>query len=155
MLKKVPVYVKPFWERKSLEEMSPEEWESLCDGCGKCCLFKIEMKEKGRIHYTDIACKHFDSLSCRCTSYKNRGELNKDCEILTPQKVRKFYWLPKTCAYRRLALGKPLLRWHHLISGDPELIHQLGFSVKNKTVSENIFSPIQLKEYMRNLLERF
>ena len=154
MLKKVPVYLKPFWERKSLEEMNPEEWESLCAGCGKCCLFKIKMKETDRIHYMNIACKHLDTLTCRCISYKNRGESIKECEILTPQKVRKFYWLPKTCAYRRIAQGKSLFPWHHLISGDKELVHRLGFSVKNKVISENNFSPIQLRVQIENLLEK-
>lgn len=129
---------KPFWERKSLEEMTFEEWESLCDGCGKCCLFKFEDKKTGLFLYSNTACKLLDTHTCLCISYENRVKWVKNCVVLTPRNAKKFHWLPETCAYRRLALGKPLPPWHPLISGDADLVHRLGLSVKGKAISENM-----------------
>ncbi|MCP5103756.1 MAG: YcgN family cysteine cluster protein [bacterium] len=137
-----------FWERKSLEEMTRGEWESLCDGCGKCCLCKIEDEDMGKVYYTNVSCKLLDTRLCRCLSYENRRSLVPGCAILTPENVRKFHWLPATCAYRRLAEGKDLYKWHRLISGDPELVHKLGISVKNKVVSEHYIHPDQMPEHI-------
>jgi uncharacterized cysteine cluster protein YcgN (CxxCxxCC family) len=122
-----------FWERKTLEEMTPEEWESLCDGCAKCCLCKLEDEKTGEVY---------------CVSYETRNCSITGCAILTPENVRKFHWLPETCAYRRLMLGKDLYRWHRLISGDPDLVHKLGLSVKGKTISEVDIRPSQLPAHV-------
>lgn len=126
-----------FWEVKKPEELSPEEWEALCDGCAKCCICKVENLETGDFSYSDICCRLLDPATARCRSYARRKELIPDCGLLTPEKVRKFRWLPATCAYRLVIERKELYYWHHLISGDPEMIHRLGLSVRNRVVSES------------------
>lgn len=137
-----------FWEQKTLEEMTPEEWESLCDGCAKCCLCKLEDDKTGEVYYTDVACKLLNHRTCRCLSYENRDRSVNRCAVLTPENVRKFHWLPETCAYRRLVLGKDLYKWHRLISGDPDLVHKLGLSVKGKIISEADIQPSQLPDHV-------
>jgi uncharacterized cysteine cluster protein YcgN (CxxCxxCC family) len=126
----------PFWKVKELEDMSREEWESLCDGCGKCCLYKLEDDETGVISFTNVACKLLDAKSCQCSDYKNRKKHVPDCQVFNAKKVRKIHWLPSTCAYRLLAEGKDLPRWHPLVSGHPSTVHKAGVSVRNKIVSE-------------------
>jgi uncharacterized cysteine cluster protein YcgN (CxxCxxCC family) len=126
----------PFWKTKTLAEMSEEEWESLCDGCGKCCLIGLEDEDTGEIHLTDVACKLFDNGACRCGDYANRFEKVDDCTKLTPENVPDLYWLPKTCAYRLVAQGRDLFWWHPLISGDPETVHAANVSVRGKTRPE-------------------
>lgn len=126
----------PFWKTKTFSQMTPTEWESLCDGCGKCCLHKLEDEDDGEIYYTDVACQYLDDTTCRCKDYTNRLQLVPECLQLRPQDVANVHWLPKTCSYRLLAEGEDLPQWHHLLSGKPELIHQLGFSVKGRTISE-------------------
>ena len=125
-----------FWRHKSLEEMSREEWESLCDGCARCCLIKLEDEKSGEIDYTDIACRLLDHGLCRCTKYAQRTTLVPDCVALTPQSVRTLTWLPSTCAYRLLAEGEDLQWWHPLVSGDPDTVHIAGISVRGRIVSE-------------------
>lgn len=122
----------PFWETKSLSEMSDSEWESLCDGCGKCCLAKLEDADTGEIHWTSIGCRLFDEQSCRCSDYDNRIERVADCVRLTPDNVASIVWLPKTCAYRLLAEGKSLPAWHPLVSGDRESVHKAGISMRGR-----------------------
>jgi len=139
---------KPFWETKTLSQMSPEEWESLCDGCGRCCLNKLEDIDTNALHFTNIACKLLDDASCRCLDYPNRKELVPECLILTPDSVESSNALPESCAYRRLAEGKPLLNWHPLISGSTETVHQHGISVQGKTISEQYIHVEQFEDFI-------
>jgi uncharacterized protein len=122
----------PFWRVKTLEEMSPQEWESLCDGCGRCCLVKLEDEDTGDIHYTDVACTLLDAGRCRCRSYANRQQKVSDCVRLTPETVQKLTWLPPTCAYRLIAEGEELPFWHPLVSCDPDTVHAAGISVRDR-----------------------
>ena len=124
-----------FWE-KPLDQLSRSEWESLCDGCGKCCLHKLEDADTGEVHATSVACKLLDTHSARCTNYRGRRAFVPDCIRLTANNVARMGWLPKTCAYRLRAEGKPLFDWHPLISGDPESVHRAGVSVRGWTISE-------------------
>jgi uncharacterized cysteine cluster protein YcgN (CxxCxxCC family) len=124
-----------FWE-KPLAELDRGEWEALCDGCGKCCLHKLEDADTGEIHATEVACKLLDTHSARCTNYRGRRAFVPDCIRLTANNVARMTWLPKTCAYRLRAEGKPLFDWHPLISGDPESVHRAGISVRGWTISE-------------------
>lgn len=127
-----------FWIEKSLEEMSPQEWEQLCDGCGKCCLSKLEDEDTGDIYWTSVGCRLFDDESCSCSDYENRQAKVPDCVRLTPAKVRTITWLPSTCAYRLLAQGQPLYWWHHLVSGSRQTVHDAGISIKGcVTASED------------------
>ncbi|MDG1280681.1 MAG: YcgN family cysteine cluster protein [Pseudorhodobacter sp.] len=126
-----------YWETVPLRKMSAVEWESLCDGCGKCCLNKIEYEDTGEVDFTRIACRLLDSETCRCSNYEIRHQFVPDCVQLTPKKLEEIaYWLPKTCAYRLVYEGKPLHDWHPLISGDPETVHTAGASVRGWTVPE-------------------
>ena len=126
----------PYWKRKRLEEMTPEEWEALCDGCGKCCLNKIEDIDTGEILPTNVACRLLDLGTCRCTNYAERKRLVHDCVVLRPENVRQIAWMPTTCAYRLVAEGQDLAWWHPLVSGDPETVHQAGVSVRGRVISE-------------------
>ena len=126
----------PYWRTKTLEDMTREEWEALCDGCARCCLVKLEDADTGEIAYTDIACRLLDPGTCRCTRYRQRLRLVPDCVDLTPERVRKLGWLPSTCAYRLLAEGRELAWWHPLVSGDPETVHRAGISVRGRVVPE-------------------
>ena len=127
--------MQPFWQRKKLAEMTVDEWERLCDGCGRCCLKKLQDEDTGRVAYTDVACKLLDRDRCRCRRYQARHSLVPDCVALRGDE-RAFDWLPSTCAYRKLAAGKPLEWWHPLVSGDPETVHRAGISVRGRTLAE-------------------
>lgn len=127
----------PFWRRKSLSEMSAEEWDQLCDGCAKCCLIKLEDADTGEISYTDIACRLLDLGVCRCMQYANRRRLVSDCVVLTAGKLAELDWMPSTCAYRLIAEGRDLPWWHKLVSGDPETVHRAGISVRGRVVPED------------------
>lgn len=126
----------PFWEEKSLSEMSQAEWEALCDGCGRCCLIKLEDEDTGTIITSDVHCKLLDGDTCECTDYPNRQRKVPDCIKLTPQNVTEIAWIPKTCAYRRLSEGKGLAWWHPLITGEMQTIVDVGVSVRGRTVNE-------------------
>lgn len=123
---------RPFWKVKRLEDMDRGEWESLCDGCGKCCLTKLEDADTGEIHWTSIACRLFDAGACRCTDYAHRLEQVPDCVGLTPENVRTLTWLPSTCAYKLIAEGRDLHEWHPLISGRAETVHEAGMSMRGR-----------------------
>lgn len=125
-----------FWERFRLDELDSEEWEALCDGCGKCCLHKLEDEETGRLFRTNVACRLLDRQTARCRNYGARKRLVPDCVQLTPELVGRLDWLPGSCAYRRIHEGRGLPAWHHLRSGDPDAVHAVGASVRGWTVSE-------------------
>ena len=125
-----------FWETKPMADMNRAEWEALCDGCGKCCLNKLE-DDEGTVALTRVACLLLDDSTCLCTNYKDRRTYVPECIVLTPATLEKnLYWLPQTCAYRLIYEGRPLFDWHPLISGDPESVHQAGVSVKGMTLPE-------------------
>ncbi len=126
----------PFWETKTLQEMTRPEWESLCDGCGQCCLVKIEDEDTSDVYLTRLACRLLDVGSCRCCDYENRHASEPDCIAFNPENVGEISWLPESCAYRRVAEGRSLAWWHHLLSGDPETVHQAGVSVRSWARSE-------------------
>ena len=127
---------KPFWQTKTLEQMTPAEWESLCDGCGLCCLIRFEDEDTGEIIPTRVACKLFDGQLCRCSDYAGRKKHVPDCIKLTPGNIEDLLWMPKSCAYRRLHEGRDLAWWHPLVSGDPESVHDAGVSIRGQTISE-------------------
>ncbi len=126
-----------FWERKSMDKMSPDEWEALCDGCGKCCLNKLEDEDTGHVVTTRVACRLFDDNTCRCSQYEIRHQFVPECIVMSPDTIREHaYWLPSTCAYKLVAEGKPLPEWHPLLTGDPETVHRSGASIRHRTVPE-------------------
>lgn len=126
----------PFWKRKSLWEMTEAEWESLCDGCGKCCLLKLEDEDTGEIAYTRLHCKLLDAATCRCGDYVNRKTIVPDCVKLSAAKLGELKWMPRTCAYRVLYEGGDLPDWHHLVCGDPARVHREERSIRGRAVSE-------------------
>lgn len=139
----------PFWRTKTLDEMTPAEWESLCDGCGRCCLNKLEDWDTGAIAWTNVACVLLDGESCRCRDYARRFETVPDCVQLTPDEVRTLSWLPPSCAYRLVGEGKDLYPWHPLVSGDPDSVHAAGISVRGRTISE---AGMNLEDYEDHLV---
>ena len=122
----------PFWKTKSLEEMNSTEWESLCDGCGRCCLVKLEDEDTGKVYFTEVGCRLFQAGTCKCADYDNRQSRVPDCIRLTPEEVRTLGWLPPTCGYRLVRDGKDLMWWHPLISGSAETVHEAGVSARGK-----------------------
>lgn len=126
----------PFWKAKSLNEMTREEWESLCDSCGRCCLHKLEDEDTGQIVQTNVACRLLDLKSCRCTRYPERRRLVPDCVVLTLENVSVLPWMPLTCAYRLLAEGQDLRWWHPLVSGTQATVYEAGISIRDIAISE-------------------
>ncbi|MGB5078460.1 MAG: YcgN family cysteine cluster protein [Sphingorhabdus sp.] len=131
-----------FWEAP-LESLDRAEWEALCDGCGKCCLHKVEDEDTGRIYPTNVACKLLDTNTARCSDYKHRRAFVPDCLRLTRSTIEDFVWLPSTCAYVLRAAGKPLPEWHYLVSGSRETVHEAGISVKGRAISEIHAGPLE------------
>jgi uncharacterized cysteine cluster protein YcgN (CxxCxxCC family) len=138
--------MKSFWEEKSLADMTDSEWESLCDGCGKCCLHKLENEETGDIFYTDIACQLLNTTTCRCSDYSHRKQRVPDCLSLTPANISETHWLPSSCAYRLLHEGKPLKSWHPLLSSDADTVHRAGISVSGRVLSETYVHPDEFED---------
>ena len=126
----------PFWKTKRLEDMNRAEWESLCDGCGRCCLHKLRDDVTDALEFTEVSCHLLDLHTCRCQDYAHRKIRVPDCVSLTARAVREIDWLPPTCAYRRVAEGKDLAWWHPLVSGDPDTVHTAGISVRGRAISE-------------------
>ena len=135
-----------FWETKTLADMTADEWESLCDGCGKCCLQKLEDEDTGEVYYTDVACKLLDPKTCRCKDYSHRVQKVPECLQLDAATAKAYDWLPSTCAYRLLAEGKPLEAWHPLISGCSGADLDERISVRGRVVSEIFVHPDDLEE---------
>ena len=141
----------PFWRTKTLATMTVEEWESLCDGCGRCCLVKLEDEDSGAVAYTDVACRLFDAGSCRCADYPNRSEIVEDCVRLTPEAVESIGWLPPTCAYRLVREGKDLPFWHPLVSGTRDTVVSAGISVHGRVAGlESEFGLFELVDHIVN-----
>lgn len=138
-----------FWKTKTLEEMSNAEWESLCDGCARCCLEKLEDEDTGKIYFTHVSCKLLDSGLCACKDYANRSDKVPDCVRLTPENVRTLNWLPPSCGYRLVAEGRDLYWWHPLISGDPNTVHEAGVSVRGRVQgTENEIADADLEDHI-------
>lgn len=134
----------PFWKTKSFTEMSAEEWESLCDGCGRCCLMKYIEDGSEKVFYTNVACGLLDCDSCRCKSYQDRASIMLDCFTITPENIEKSNWLPSSCAYRMLYHKQNLDWWHPLVSGDNSTVHKASMSVRHRAISE---TELVCKEY--------
>ena len=141
----------PFWRRKTLEEMTEAEWESLCDGCGRCCLVKLEDEDTGEIHFTDVACRLFDAAACRCADYARRRRRVRDCVKLDPAQVRALSWLPPTCAYRLVGAGADLPSWHPLVSGSPDSVHEAGISVRGRVAA--LETEVALDDYPDHIVK--
>ena len=138
-----------FWREKPLQAMSRAEWESLCDGCGKCCVHKLEDEDTGELLPTNVSCRLLDRTTGRCSDYRNRKAHIPECVRLTPEKIHGIDWLPSTCAYLLLAQGEDLPDWHPLITGDSESVHRAGQSVRGWTISEDVAGELE-----HHLIER-
>jgi uncharacterized cysteine cluster protein YcgN (CxxCxxCC family) len=126
-----------FWEGRKLDTLDRAEWEALCDGCAKCCVHKLEDADTGAVHFTNVRCRLLDPATCRCSDYAHRGALVSDCVTLTPANLAACNWLPRSCAYRRLAEEAGLPVWHPLITGDRMSVVRSGNSVCGRTVPES------------------
>jgi uncharacterized cysteine cluster protein YcgN (CxxCxxCC family) len=140
----------PYWRTKTLEEMSREEWEQLCDGCARCCLVKLEDEDSGEVHLTRIACRLLDHSTCRCGDYSNRFQRMPDCVEIDAEKIRQIDWLPATCAYRLVAEKRDLHWWHPLVSGDPNTVHEAGISVRGWATCESKIRKGSMHRYIIN-----
>lgn len=137
-----------FWKTKTLEQMTGDEWELLCDGCGLCCLVKIEDEDSGKVLNTSVSCKLLDIENCRCGDYDNRFKIAPMCTKLTLEGLPKMSWLPESCAYKCLLNNRPLPEWHHLISGDKNTVHEAGVSARWFALSEEYIHPEQLVQFV-------
>ena len=139
-----------FWETKNLIDMNENEWESLCDKCGKCCVIKLEDFDTQQVHYTNVSCKLLCEKSASCKDYENRKSIVPDCIILSPDNLKDLKWMPETCAYKLLNEGKNLPYWHPLLSGNDKDIVNSGNSVKNRVTNENKIKIKDLPDYIFN-----
>jgi uncharacterized cysteine cluster protein YcgN (CxxCxxCC family) len=142
-----------FWQTKTLAELSDVEWESLCDGCARCCMIKLQDEDTNEVAYTAAVCGLLDLNACRCTQYPARHELVPDCVVITAKEVITFEWLPASCAYRTVAEGRELAWWHPLVSGDPNTVHDAGISVRGKVVAEGQVHPEDLESMVIKWVE--
>lgn len=127
-----------------MQQMSSEEWESLCDGCGKCCIYQLEDEDKlGSYYQTNVSCRYLDGELCRCTAYGSRQKLVDDCMKITPQNIDQMDWLPSTCGYRRIFFKQELPQWHHLITGDLMSVHHAGASISGRCIPDNEAGELQ------------
>ncbi len=133
----------PFWKSKRLDEMTTAEWESLCDGCGRCCLHKLRDEDTDTVIFTNVACRLLDTHSCACSDYERRRRKVPDCVQLTPASLAEIDWLPPSCAYRRLHEGRSLAWWHPLVSGRPESVHEARISVQDRVIGEREAGPLE------------
>jgi len=140
-----------FWEIKKLEQMTDQEWESLCDGCARCCLLKLEDEDTGALFFTNVSCHLLDIENCNCKDYPNRKLLVPECLQVRRMPISEYQWLPKTCAYRLVSQGQPLPEWHPLISGDQQSVQQVGVTVESFAVSEDYIHPQQLQDHIIEL----
>ena len=138
----------PFWKNRKLTEFSAAEWESLCDGCGKCCVIRFQDEDTDEIRSTDVACRFLDLENIRCTCYENRQSMMPECMVVTPRNAHES-WLPPTCAYHLLSQGRPLPEWHHLVCGDRNAIHEIGESVYERVISEESIHPDEIEDRIR------
>lgn len=138
----------PFWRTKQLDEMTAAEWESLCDGCGRCCMLKLEDEDSGEVYLTRLSCKLLDVGHCQCTDYQRRHQRVPDCLALTPAMVRELTWLPETCAYRLVDEGKNLAWWHPLVSGSHRTVHEAGISVRDWALPETAARAEDIEKYI-------
>ncbi len=143
-----------FWRHKPLTELNQQEWESLCDGCAKCCLQKLEDEDSSEIYYTNIACRYLDLGICSCTEYQQRTTLVPECVIVTPENIEQLHWMPETCSYRLLYEGKSLPPWHPLLTGNQADVHEAGASVQAYAVSElQLTDPDDPEELEQHIIE--
>ncbi len=146
---------KNYWQRFGLGDLTPAEWEDLCDGCGKCCLFKFDSYDESKVEFTNVACRLLDCSTCQCKHYEERKNIVHDCVKITPELLEeRSYWLPSTCAYRLLHENKPLHDWHHLISGDRNTVHEQGISVRNWVISETDISEHDIQNHIIEVQEK-
>ncbi|MAD43945.1 MAG: hypothetical protein CMI02_01905 [Oceanospirillaceae bacterium] len=138
----------PFWQVKTLQQMTAAEWESLCDGCAKCCLHKLQDEDTDEVFYTAVHCRYMERSTCRCTVYEERNSKVPECVWLTPDQASEFFWLPPTCSYRLLAEGKDLPQWHPLITGDPDSVHKAGMSIRNTGIPDNQINEDDWQDYI-------
>ncbi|HEY0960812.1 MAG TPA: YcgN family cysteine cluster protein [Pseudomonadales bacterium] len=144
---------RPFWEAKTLAEMTRAEWESLCDGCAKCCMHKLEDEDTGMIHFTGVVCRYLDQKKCSCTVYDKRRKLVPTCLQLEPGELDELHWMPSTCAYKLLNAGKPLPIWHPLIAGDRKAMIASGNTVTNKVISEAFVTEEDFQEHIMHWVQ--
>lgn len=138
-----------FWEVYPLDELSKAEWEALCDGCGKCCLLKLEDADTGVVEYTNVSCRLLDGDACSCTNYPLRKQIVPDCVVVNAEALERIaYWMPVSCAYRLLYEGKSLYPWHPLVCGDPLRLHAEGVSLRGNMISEDLVKESDLEDHI-------
>lgn len=142
-----------WWNRLSLAELDPEQWEALCDGCAKCCLHKLEDEDSGEIFYTRVRCRYLQEESCRCSDYPRRSVMVPECIRLEPGMVADLEWLPASCAYRLRARGEPLPEWHYLVSGSRTTVHEVGVSIRGRAISDEYVHPDGYDEHIVTWVE--